>query len=221
MRTNDKISRLKTLIGENPEVILEIGACDFSDTGKFLKTFPSARVYCFEPNPDMQAVFENKIGLQEKRCRFFNCAVGDSDGVTVLRSAYFRTGSGVKPWPYANSIVPGVESEQYPGLFFEGEKTVPVVRLDTWIKREGVTHVDFLWTDVQGSERKLIEGASETLRITRYVQLEFGEVGPYPGDALGREETIALMREHGFLPESDYSDGGKHRGDLLFRNPRW
>ena len=47
-------------------------------------------------------------------------------------------------------------------------------KLDTWVKENEIPLIDFIWADVQGAERELIEGGKETLnKKTRYFYTEF------------------------------------------------
>jgi 2-O-methyltransferase len=45
------LSHLQGLVGKAAQVILEVGANDGSHTLEFLKLFPNARIYAFEPDP--------------------------------------------------------------------------------------------------------------------------------------------------------------------------
>ena len=170
------------------------------------------------------------IGAHDPRCRFFPCAVGDADGTTVLRMSRWLDddGEGSREWEPSSSIVECADhSSQYPALYFPETAEVQVTRLDTWAEKERVEHVDFIWTDVQGAERKLVEGARGLLQRTDYIQLEFGECEVYPGASMTRNETIALLAGHGFREVPEFTEnivrgpgGAWHSGDLLFANCR-
>jgi hypothetical protein len=72
--------------------------------------------------------------------------------------------------------------------------------------------------DVQGAERQVIEGAVDTLKRTNFVFTEYGATSTYP-EAMTREQTIEIMKEHGFelIPEHSPAITVKE-GNLLFRN---
>ena len=74
-----------------------------------------------------------------------------------------------------------------------------------------------MWGDVQGAERDVIEGGGRnTLKVTKYFYVEYGEISSYPS-AMAREETVDLLKRHGFEIVSEYSDEGKI-GNLLLAN---
>ena len=73
--------------------------------------------------------------------------------------------------------------------------------------------------DVQGAERKVIEGAVNTLNFTRYLYLEYGETSTYP-EAMTREQTIELLSKHNFELLKEYPDTDK-TGNSLFVNKRF
>ncbi len=62
----------------------------------------------------------------------------------------------------------------------------------------------------------MIEGSVNALKIVKYLFTEYGEISPYP-EALTRDETIELLRQHHFEIVPEYSDENE-RGNLLFRN---
>lgn len=222
-----RIAEIKRLLipREDP-VIVEVGACFFDHTRVFLDTFSDVRLYTFEPHPRVTPSYAHLIG-DDPRCTLFPVAVGDRDGTTPMHLAQWvnEDGESSRQWEYSSSIVDCADhSPQYPNLHFPEVVEVPVTRLDTWAQAEDVDHVDFIWTDVQGAERQLIDGAPELLKRTDYVQLEFGERGPYPGASLTKEETIALLAGHGFEVVPEFTrenrwgpNGEWNAGDLLFR----
>lgn len=84
----------------------------------------------------------------------------------------------------------------------ETVKTIPVEikRLDDIFSSvtRGFENI-YLKIDVQGFEEKVIAGATESLKSIAAVQLETSLIRQYHGELL-IEETIALMRSHGFNP---------------------
>ena len=48
-------------LGRAPDVIVEIGCNDGTDTVKFLEAFPQAKMYCFEPDPRAATAFRENV----------------------------------------------------------------------------------------------------------------------------------------------------------------
>ena len=90
--------------------------------------------------------------------------------------------SGDVHWPLSGSLE---QCQDYPSdwvfLAFRGTTKVNVTRLDDFYKEtlNGSEIIDYMWTDVQGGERAMIEGGHETLQNTRFCQIEYGENASY------------------------------------------
>jgi len=98
---------------------------------------------------------------------------------------------------------------------------VKTIRLDTWYKESGLEVIDFIWSDVEGSERDMINGAKETLKNTRYLYCEYNEKEMYEGMALLPEliELVAPCFEVVNIFAYYNADGSfRHYGDVLFKN---
>jgi tRNA G46 methylase TrmB len=52
---------IKKIINKDNPVIIEIGANIGQTTSLFLKSFPKAKIFCFEPDPSVSARFKNNI----------------------------------------------------------------------------------------------------------------------------------------------------------------
>ena len=89
--------------------------------------------------------------------------------------------------------------------------TVKTIRLDTWRKENNVAGADFIWMDVQGAEREVVEGGREFMSASSYVWTEYGEM-TYEG-AMNESKTISLFESMGFAPfiiEKENILFGKH-----------
>lgn len=225
---------IKQLLQKEDPVVLEIGACDGGDTERFLREFRDIRIYCFEPDPRNLAILKRSI--KDDRCVIVEAAVSNKDGEAILHmstgwprplprwvqllglsKAYISLRG--KEWTASSSIMESVPcSQDYPWLTFDRVARVKTAKLDTWVKEENIVHVDFIWVDVQGAEGQVIEGAVDTLKMTNFVFTEYGATSTYP-EAMTREQTIEMMKEHGFELIPEYSAAiTVKEGNLLFRN---
>jgi FkbM family methyltransferase len=93
------LALLKQLLGTDAPLILEIGANDGTDTVRFLRAFPDATVYAFEPDP--RAVAKFKARGYHPRLHLFEIAIGAEDG-----EADFYSSSGLPSNmpPHARSL---------------------------------------------------------------------------------------------------------------------
>lgn len=85
-----------------------------------------------------------------------------------------------------------------------GEETVEVSTLDEWMDEDGLTRVDALKLDTQGSELDILRGSTQALRHARHLEVEVAlnelfEGGPLFGEvdafrASPRFRTVASSR---------------------------
>jgi FkbM family methyltransferase len=76
---------------------------------------------------------------------------------------------------------------------------VDSIKLDSFCEQNNINNIDFLWTDVEASEKKVVNGAVNTLKFTKYLMLEFGLKYIFK-EAMDKEETINLMKNYNFSP---------------------
>lgn len=227
---------IKDLLQKENPIILEVGAHLGEDTKRFLYEFKNLKIYCFEPDP--RCIKKFKENINDNRCILIESAVSNKDGETTLYMSggippariprilrviglsrlclyYYRLQQ--KDWDASSSIKKCVSrSERYPWLTFNKKIEVKTIKLDTWARENNVEFIDFLWVDVQGAERELIEGAVDAFKIINYFYTEYGETSPYPG-ALTKEETIKILEGYNFELIEKYSST-EPVGNLLFKN---
>jgi len=109
------------------------------------KVGPIGRVYAFEPVPEYYRSFQANLSRNDihnvKACRF---ALGDRIG----RTDYYKDGGG-------SGIVPQDGAEKL---------SVEVTTLDAFAEEEGLSRVDLLSIDAEGSELLVLKGGERTLQ---------------------------------------------------------
>jgi len=171
-------------LGYVPRVALEVGANNGTDSLRMLEAFPGVSLHCFEPDPRAADIFESR--LQGTSARLYRCAVGTVNGPIT-----FHQSNGTPPgyegilddaWHGSGSIrAPKHHLVEYPWCRFDSEITVDSTSLDVWATKTGVDHVDFIWADVQGAERDLIDGGRNLLSRTRLFYTEYSNDELYEG----------------------------------------
>jgi hypothetical protein len=77
--------------------------------------------------------------------------------------------------------VPKERLQAYPWCKFDRSIEVNVMCLDNFAKLWSIGKMDFIWCDVQGAEDKVVAGAQNILRQTRYFYTEFYNNEMYEG----------------------------------------
>jgi FkbM family methyltransferase len=211
--TGDYLSKL---VGGNARVILEIGAHHGWHTEAFLRLFPNAVIYAFEPDPRAIGIFRARIS--NPRAHLFEMAISAMDG-----EAEFHVSSGLPPelsstdaalypqgWDQSGSLrAPKNHMAKWPWCKFDRTITVAVRSLDSWAQEHGIGLVDFIWADLQGAEGDLISGGLKTLAQTRYLYTEYSDDEIYEG-----EPTLQVLLD--MLP--NFSVLKRYPGDVLLKN---
>lgn len=186
----------------DPLTILELGACDGYHTALLAGHLEGRdyRYYAFEPVPELSAQVAQTA---PQRVQVIRAAIGARD-----EQARLWVSSGEDYYGSSSLREPRLVREQLPGVRFD-PTTVRVVALDSFAKAAGIETVDFIWSDIQGAERDMIEGGRETLKRTRWLYTEADGNGLYEGDA--NEAEICEL-----LP--GFENMGRVSDSLLLRN---
>lgn len=189
--------------GYLPKVVYDIGAADGSWTRQALTYWPDATYVCFEPlaerKKDLDALRASRSRLEQILVEA--CGVGDADGELSM---------GVTDFLWDSSFA-------YSG---SSSRTVPVRRLDSLIEA-GTPLPSFIKIDVQGFEKRVLDGGQEAMRHADLILLEC-TFFPFCNDMRTLDVTIAYMSAHNFIPYEfvDYLrrplDGAMGQCDILF-----
>ena len=205
---------IKSLIGTEDPIILEIGANNGTDTIDFLNTFKYGRFFCFEPDP--RALAQWMQNVKDPRAQVFNIAISDQIG-----SIEFNQSSGWPPdwdkpspdaeWNMSGSIKkPKNHIPIHPWCLFDKKIMVNTITLDEWVENVGVKEIDFAWIDVQGAEFEVITGGRNTFdNKLRYVYTEYSNDEQYEGQ-LNKEGLLKMLPNYSVV--KDFGE------DILLRN---
>jgi 2-O-methyltransferase len=208
---------LQTLLCHSPDtpvLIFEIGANNGSDTLRLLKTFPTATIKCFEPDPRAIELWRGSV--DDSRASLDEIAIGLKDGTT----SFFASSGAPRGqehnfpdgWHLSGSIRrPTGHLELHPWCEFTAQSPVPVRSLDSWAQESEISAVDLIWADVQGAEADLIGGGQETLSRTRFLYTEYSDEELYEGQR-GLSQILEMLP--GWSVHTRYS------GDVLLVNDR-
>jgi FkbM family methyltransferase len=209
---------------ENDLVILDIGGCEGEDSIKYSRLFPNAKVYVFEPLPANQDLIKenlNKYNIPNVTLMPF--ALSDNEG-----EFDFYVSSG-KPdnvsdedWDYGNKssslLPPDKHKKIFPWVKFEKIIKVPTKTLDLILKKEKLSHVDFIHMDVQGSELKVLQGAGDALNKIKIIWMEVSNETLYENQPI-RFEVEKFMFNKGFHLYKNAVEGVY--GDQMYINLKY
>ena len=172
-----------------PRTVLDIGA----NVGQFAiavaKLLPDSRVYSYEPVPD-------SFQLLERHCRkldnvtCFNLGLGDVESELPIT---------VNSHSHSSSFLPLSEEHKSAFPFAREERTirVPVTTLDLATREIDLTPPVLLKLDVQGFEKKVLEGGTSIMHSIDFIILEASLRPMYKGEILFTG-MIDLLDSFGF-----------------------
>jgi FkbM family methyltransferase len=216
MLVSSRVEHLPHSLRSHLSLVVDVGA----NTGQWLcalrRFVHVERAEVFEPNPEAFEVLKSSLG-DNPNFHLHQTALGMRAGNCTLHVT--RTSS-------LSSLLPPSEnlSSQYTAQHAAvvGDVPVSVKTLDEVLPRESV--IDLLKIDVQGFERPVLLGGTETLKRTRALLVEMNFVSHYEGDDSFASLSALLTEEFGFefwdmsLPHRGPS-GRALWSDAVFINP--
>ncbi len=176
-----------------PEVVLDVGSMDGSDSRRFRKLVPRADIVAFEGNPyNYRAMLEDpEIGRE--RIKVVHSLVSDIEGV---RSFFVqRPVAGAGHYNRGTSSLTRREEE---GLTTE-EVHLNAVRIDSFLVRDYPRASSVaLWVDVEGHAFSVLEGMSGARDRVKLMHVEVETVEVWPGQKV-EADTLRLAAGMDFI----------------------
>lgn len=215
-------SELNLLFNSDEElVIFDVGACEGEDSIKFSRRFPNSKIYTFEPLPkNCKIIQDNFFKYHIKNAKLTPCALSNKVGKALFHVSSGRPlNTNDKDWDYGNkssSLLPPEKTKDvHEWLKFKRKITVKTEKLSTFVKKEGIKEIDFLYMDVQGAEMMVLEGAGKFIRQIKAIWLEVESIELYKNQPLKRD-IEEYMKKHNFFKVKDTVD--EVAGDQLYVN---
>lgn len=200
-------------------IILDIGANEGQFARKARQLWPDTPIHCFEPLPDVCAELKRRTaGLPGVTVH--NIGLSDKAGSQAMHRSDFSPSSSLLP-------MTDLHRREWPQSIGQTEVEVRLERLDDWAAANaGELSAGLLAKiDVQGFERAVIDGGSDTLRFARFIVVEVSFDELYVGQPLF-EHIDARLRELGFVYRGSveqYFNRARDRilfADAIFENTK-
>jgi FkbM family methyltransferase len=156
-------------------VIFDVGAANGEYAVHFLKKFPDAVVYCFEPLKDsFEKLKQNTLPFGQ-RAKLFNFALYKENAELDFYVQPSRDGSSLYQARNAENVV-----------------KIQAKRLDDFVAEQKIGKIDFIKIDVEGAEKEVIDGGPRTFKeniLNAFIEMQPAIKGYYSPD-------YALVFEH-------------------------
>jgi FkbM family methyltransferase len=193
--------------------IIDVGAASGSTVLQWLEEFPNAHVHAVEPLPDSFEAVKRIAARYPGRVTPWNFAASDVDATTTMYSHPDHTTSSslLARTEYCANILPSTNVEK--------AIAIDTRRLDTALPGDLAGDI-LLKMDVQGTEDKVIRGATNLLKKTSCVLTEISIAGVYH-DQCTFSVLNRLMEDNGFqlsgfLEQFHLTDGTPVYADVVY-----
>src|ERR687886_84628 len=199
-----------------PLTIFDIGANEGQTTERYSKMFPTAKIYSFEPVPEVFTLLERKFH-ENPQIIVNQLAVSDAVGT----ADFYLHAYGSNVW---NSLLPKAPDSIIVPEDVSAVK-VPTITIDVFCDRHNIKTIDLLKLDIQGGELLALNGALNMLQKGRinliYSEVNFGNL--YEGQAMF-QDIAAYLHDFGYRTYGLYNfynpnDGPLGWGDAIFFRP--
>lgn len=155
-------------------IIVEAGAFDGNDTKQLSKKWPQGIIHTFEPVPTIFKLLESNT-ITFPNIRRHQIALSTDNGFATFYVSEKPSAPG-KPFQ-AGSLHKPKERLSWSPVRYPDTIMVPTVTLDNWAQQHGITHIDFLWLDLQGHELPVIKAAPHIMSTVKvlYTEVNFGQ----------------------------------------------
>jgi FkbM family methyltransferase len=205
----DLWSDVKTVLAAGQiKTVFDVGANEGQSARQFLRHFPKARIFSFEPTP---ATFQQlaRLAGTQPRLTAVNKALGEAPGqVAFNENAFHQT----------NSLLPASpRGEEYLGRAvtdFQRKIEVEMTTIDAYCRLESVTGIDLLKMDVQGFELFVLKGAQESLSARKIgcIVLEVSFIPLYENQATPQDLTNLLANyQYDLMGFYDFAHSAQRR----------
>ncbi len=195
-------------------IVFELGMHWAEDTIRIINSCKSSPAYYgFEPDSRNIKKINEQVQRYNLDVNIIHGAISNQIGETTLYLSdgiHERSGNQMTG---ANSIrKPKEVVDRFKWIDFKGEETVKTYTIDQFCKDNGVDHIDFIWSDIQGCEYDMIEGALKMLPTIGMMLLEYSDIELYAGQK-GLSDILKLLG-------SDWEVVVKTNADILVKKIR-
>lgn len=168
------------------KIMFDVGA-HLGDDSQSRRIIPWWDIHAFEPNPDISARIR-----PGRNYRINTVAVSDYDGMADLQVDDIH--------PETSSLLPityGAKGANNTPITATRTIRVPTIRLDTYIRENGITRIDDLHIDTQGNDLAVLRSLGDCIGMVRRIKCEAMISPIYTGQS-DRRSILSYLIPRGF-----------------------
>lgn len=204
-RTN-LYSILADLLPENGTFI-EAGAYNGKDTLIMASHFPKATIHAFEPLPEIYTELK-KNTHSISSIKTYPLALSIQSGTATFYVAHHPKRPG--KICQAGSLHAPKDRLNHSPITYPHTTQVPTITLDKWADQNQITHVDFMWLDMQGHELAVLKASPRILKTITALYVELNFIQAYEGQPSALELHEWVLSQGFTLKGTDYKQNPTH-----------
>lgn len=173
-----------------PDFVIDVGANRGQFSLAVREALGDVEILAFEPLM-VPAEILSKQKLLMKNLELFTIALGDEEGEVMLNVSKSDDSSSLLNITHS-------QVELYPGTEKISEEVVKIRRLDSYITHCAGKNCVLLKMDVQGYEKRVLEGAHKFLELVKFIYVELSLLELYESQPMA-SEVINFLYERGFM----------------------
>lgn len=209
------LSYIQPHLPQNP-IILEAGSFNGRDTQRLSAFWPQATIHAFEPVPE---IFDElcKNTQSNPQIHQYQIALSDQTGSQSFNSAQHPQKPG--KLCQAGSLLKPKERLLHSPIIYSGTIQVPTITLDEWAAQRNITHIDFMWLDIQGHELAVLQASPKIVATLKMLYLEVNFIQAYENQPHAHEIHSWLQSQGFELIAQDFTDSTRwFFGNRLYKN---
>ena len=185
------LRRLSQWIENSAPVIIEAGAFNGDDTMRFITRWPNAKIFAFEPIPELGQALEKKFSSFQSVHVVKEALVGFPSRPIEMHSF------DVDAQNHGSSSIlsPSEHLDREPSVNFLRKVLVDGLTGDDWLGTVSLDRIDLLWLDLQGAELEVLTASCKMLEVTEVCHVEVSTRRLYEGAALFGEIYDFMISE--------------------------
>ncbi len=204
---------VKPYLPDNP-IIIEAGAFDGTDTIRLAKQWPHGTIHTFEPVPALyNNLIKNTAVYPNIHC--YHSALSNQNGTAPFYVSEKKEKKGTPS--QAGSLRRPKERLDHSSLHFPYTIQVPTITLDTWADQQTISHIDFIWLDIQGQELAVLQASPHIFATLKVIYLEVSFIESYAGQPLYQDVAAWLTKQKFEEIGKDFTN----TTDWFFGNTLW
>lgn len=208
-RERDAFTDQVKLVSQKHATIFDVGACTGEVTFQYKTLFKNSNIYCFEPFASSYEILKKRTS-DFKNIKCYNVALSDITGqVDFHVNQYYPTNSML-----ATHVDSG---KNWNDEVFVTKEVIKInsLTLDDFVEQNQIHKIDILKMDIQGTEYRILEGASRFLEQKK-ISLIYLEIIIMPTYQEQKyfDEILLLLRRNQFALYNLYNLSYTSAGEL-------